>query len=297
MRLKIKQVSEITGITSSDLRNWERHYGFPTPSRSKTGQRLYNSDEVQALIKVRHAQQNGKSARKLKLVYQDGLNNKNDDLIGPQPDPSLCILPAVKKLIHALTDFDLQNAEDLLQQLHTLYDINGLVKHIFLPALKLVGDHWEISEINVTQEHFATNFIRSKLYHYATRPIGKTPLLKCALATLEGEAHEGAILALSILLKQHRVESFYLGQGLPIIDLLHSIKKMKIDFLCLSFCSNDIDSFALDLLEAMPIPIFIGGKGINPQKAPLPRNVFYLKEPNFELQIEKMLFIQKNFDY
>ena len=45
----IRVVSRMTSIEPETLRMWERRYGFPTPSRTEGGARVYSESDVTAL--------------------------------------------------------------------------------------------------------------------------------------------------------------------------------------------------------------------------------------------------------
>ena len=50
--LSIGEMSRYTGLSVSDLRNWEARYGFPKPRRSKGGRRTYGFGDVEAVTTV-----------------------------------------------------------------------------------------------------------------------------------------------------------------------------------------------------------------------------------------------------
>ena len=47
--LPIAAVERETGLGKDTLRVWERRYGFPTPSRNPSGDRIYSAEQVQQL--------------------------------------------------------------------------------------------------------------------------------------------------------------------------------------------------------------------------------------------------------
>lgn len=51
-RLKIKDVSERTGVAPATIRMWEQRHGFPTPQRTPSGYRLYTEGDVEAIRTV-----------------------------------------------------------------------------------------------------------------------------------------------------------------------------------------------------------------------------------------------------
>jgi acyl-CoA hydrolase len=52
-RFRINRVAESTGIPEATLRAWERRYQIPKPSRTPSGYRLYSSDDVAQVRKMR----------------------------------------------------------------------------------------------------------------------------------------------------------------------------------------------------------------------------------------------------
>jgi MerR family transcriptional regulator, light-induced transcriptional regulator len=50
--LAIKDVAERTGLTAGTIRIWEQRYGFPEPSRTSSGYRVYTDDDVATLRRV-----------------------------------------------------------------------------------------------------------------------------------------------------------------------------------------------------------------------------------------------------
>lgn len=51
-KLKIKDVAERTGVAAATIRMWEQRYGFPTPSRTPSGYRLYTQADIEAIRTV-----------------------------------------------------------------------------------------------------------------------------------------------------------------------------------------------------------------------------------------------------
>jgi len=59
--LAIKDVAERTGIAAGTIRMWEQRYGFPEPSRTSAGYRLYSEDDVEGLRRVLALRERGLS--------------------------------------------------------------------------------------------------------------------------------------------------------------------------------------------------------------------------------------------
>jgi MerR family transcriptional regulator, light-induced transcriptional regulator len=59
--LAIREVAEQTGLAAGTIRMWEQRYGFPTPSRSSSGYRVYSEDDVDVLRRIVHLRESGLS--------------------------------------------------------------------------------------------------------------------------------------------------------------------------------------------------------------------------------------------
>jgi DNA-binding transcriptional MerR regulator len=51
-KLAIKDLAEQTGVAAGTIRMWEQRYGFPEPSRTPAGYRIYTEQDVIALRRV-----------------------------------------------------------------------------------------------------------------------------------------------------------------------------------------------------------------------------------------------------
>jgi hypothetical protein len=59
--LAIKEVAERTGIAAATIRMWEQRYGFPEPSRTASGYRVYKDEDVDVLRRVTAFREDGLS--------------------------------------------------------------------------------------------------------------------------------------------------------------------------------------------------------------------------------------------
>ncbi|MFM2054302.1 MAG: hypothetical protein RL456_2339 [Pseudomonadota bacterium] len=61
--LSVGEVATLTGVAASTLRVWERRYGWPTPHRSRGGERRYTPAQVDAIREVARRAAAGMSLR------------------------------------------------------------------------------------------------------------------------------------------------------------------------------------------------------------------------------------------
>jgi len=50
--LPIREVAERTGLAAGTIRMWEQRYGFPEPTRTPSGYRIYTDDDVETLRRM-----------------------------------------------------------------------------------------------------------------------------------------------------------------------------------------------------------------------------------------------------
>lgn len=144
----IAQVEAMTGFSAEVLRQWERRYGFPKPERTPGGHRLYRPEELEALLVIRRWLEEGASPQAAIRRY-----------LAQESRPEG--LP--QELLTALLDADLPRAEALFRRGVKLLGPEGALRGLLVPVLKEVGDRWHRGEVNVAQEHLATQFLRSRL--------------------------------------------------------------------------------------------------------------------------------------
>lgn len=111
------------------------------------------------------------------------------------------------------------------------------VTHIIYAFLDKVGILWQVGTINPAQEHFITNLIRQKLIiaidgqDISLRPDPSTFLLFLP----ENELHELGLLFYSYLIKKKGHKVIYLGQSVPMKDILEVLSMRKVDYIVTYF--------------------------------------------------------------
>ncbi|HCI80530.1 MAG TPA: hypothetical protein DHW02_12660 [Ktedonobacter sp.] len=119
------------------------------------------------------------------------------------------------------------------------------------------GQLWSAGKLNVSVEHFASNFFRAmltNLFHITPgMSSGTTAIVCCA----PGEPHELAPLMLALFLRRKGVRVIYLGQSIEIAGLVQTIKKLSPALVCVSLTMPAYLSSVMDLgrqLHELPSP-------------------------------------------
>jgi cobalamin-dependent methionine synthase I len=96
------------------------------------------------------------------------------------------------------------------------------VQELVLPTLRDVGDAWERGDLDVGQEHFASNLLRERLLALSRlwgRGGGPLAILACA----PGERHDIGLIAFGLVLRSHGWRIVFLGADTPVATLEHAI--------------------------------------------------------------------------
>ena len=230
-RYNIKSVSEKTEIHSVTIRAWERRYDLATPKRAVNGYRLYSERDIALLIWARTRVESGLS---ISSVVAELHEMKKAGILPEAiasdcaPIPSglvgrISVETAVQRLLQDLLHHDEKSASLVFEDALGSYNLTVLFESVLAPVLVEVGERWARGEIRVATEHFASNFILSRLLaifqSLPTHAAAPHVMIGCA----PDELHVIGPLMLAVLLRDagYRVE--YLGPDIPLDDLAEFI--------------------------------------------------------------------------
>ena len=154
-QLRIGELARRTGVATELLRAWERRYGLLTPTRTASGYRLYSTEDVDRVGRMRQLLASGLSAAEA----------ARQALAEPSPAPRHELAPAaaVTDLRAALERLLDAAAHAAFDRLLADYSTPAVLDGVVLPLLRELGDGWERGEISIAQEHFASNLLRGRL--------------------------------------------------------------------------------------------------------------------------------------
>ncbi len=226
-------VSRMTGIPVATLRVWERRYGFPNATRTPGGHRLCSEREVMRLrwvkARVDDGMQTGQAIRALQHMEQEG--RFSDITPAPSVRPTMMdtsLMAFHQRLFELLTHNELQQADQMLGEVLTLYPTEDLILDVMGPTLQAIGNAWKENKISVATEHLATNYLRQHLLLWMmTSPAAYDRIPPVVMACAPDEWHEGSLLIMSVLLRRRRWPVAYLGQAVPLPDLANLVRQMR----------------------------------------------------------------------
>jgi MerR family transcriptional regulator, light-induced transcriptional regulator len=202
-RYRVTAVQRMTGIPASTLRSWERRYGWPRPTRTPSGQRLY-SDHDLAVIRFLERRR----AEGLPLAQATGLLG-----VDPAPDGADPGRP-LARLVAALRAFDEAEAERAFAAAEALLGVEGVAADLVPAAITTAASAHDPGGIPVEVEHFASNLLRRqvlRLLDGMPPAIGRPLLVGCG----PDEQHELGAMLVTLLLRARGHRVVYLGARVP----------------------------------------------------------------------------------
>ena len=204
--VRIGELSRRVGVGPDRLRAWERRYGLLRPVRTPGGFRLYSRDDEQRVRDMQDQLARGLSAAQAAAVVR---------AVRREATPSAPLDELRSRLATALADFDDTGANAVLDRLFAVHGPDVAMRDVIYPYLRELGEAWERAEIDVGQEHFASNLLESRLLGLV--PVwedgtGPRALLACA----PGELHTLGLTGFGIALRNRGWRVTYLGADTPI---------------------------------------------------------------------------------
>jgi DNA-binding transcriptional MerR regulator len=228
-RLRIGELSRRTGVSRELLRAWERRYGLLQPERTEGGLRLYSADDERRVRRMRAEMAAGVSAAEAARVVLASAGER-------ERVPSDALETARGRLSRALEEMDAEEAHAALDDALTAFMVDTVLSGIVLPCLRELGQRWELGELSVAQEHFASNLIRGRLLGLARgweRGDGRLALLACAA----GEQHDLALIAFGLALRGRGWRIAFLGADTPATSVAEGAGRLGPDLVVVSAVS------------------------------------------------------------
>lgn len=267
----VHEVSERTGVPAATLRQWERRYGTPSPSRTDSGYRLYSEADILLIAAItRHIGDGVPASRATELAKHDLLQRPavEASTLGATAGVAPALAPVLyrRKLVDAAIRLDEAGADRVFSDALAAHAVERVLSEVVAPALVDIGELWHGGRIPTTTEHFASNFVQNRLRSLlrlaASDGRGDEVIVACA----PGDQHELGPLMLAVLLRRagHRV--YYVGADTPVADLVGMAATLHPRCLMVSASTTDAYHRLLHeqnlLRHAAPLMVF-GGRAFD----------------------------------
>ena len=273
----MSQVEVLTGIKSHTLRIWERRYSFLKPQRTKTNIRYYSDAEVRLLLNVSILINNGYKVSAIDKLSEDELH---DAIIQINTRSSAKFDDDINRLSLCMIEMNEGSFNAIIQRHVTRNGLLSTVVNLFYPFLDHVGILWIANKTIPAQEHFISNLIRQKIITAVDMiPLPKEGAKKIVMFLPENESHEIALILANYIAKDLGYSVFYLGQNVPLENIIDVDEIAKVDLLFTMFITpytNDFKDSFESLLGAFKIPLLIAG---NYDTSSSPKNFKFMSTP------------------
>lgn len=275
VRYTVKQVSQLTGISTDLLRAWERRYGVVTPRRTASRYRLYGDDDVSRLRRMAELIADGAPASlaaEQALAESPAVEQVDGAPVPPESESwtplalPTSALPPVEALAEAARDLDRAALERTLDSALAAGSFESVFDEWLTPALVRVGEAWADDQISVAGEHFVSAAVHRRLSRAfdAAGTAVNAPVVVVGLPPRT--MHELGALAFAICLRRRGVDVRYLGADLPVESWVSAVRRLSPDAVAVSVPRAADSPAAEELVRALSqahpqVRIFAGGAG------------------------------------
>jgi DNA-binding transcriptional MerR regulator len=245
----ISEVSELLGIPVPTIRSWERRYGFPAPSRTLGSHRRYDATVVEELRAVRDEIAAGVTAEEaVRYVRRSSVEGSRGSGF-------------VKGILEAGRAFDANAIRDRLEAAASELGIDDAIQWVVLPALREIGSLWEAGRCDISQEHLASQEVRSWLANrIPARPERASSLV--LLACGPKDLHTIGLEAFYVMLARRGLHARMLGASTPGESLVVAARPLEADAVVLTSHLNVNRRSAVEalvLVAKLDVKVFYAG--------------------------------------
>lgn len=248
----IKDLERLSGIKAHTLRIWEKRYGIIVPSRTETNIRFYTDEELRKVLNIAILNNYGIKISKIVGLNPEELREKVVEIGNEDVSEQV----QVERLVVSMVEMDESRFEKILVNCTIRLGFEETMMKVIYPFFKKVGILWQTGAINPAQEHFISHLIRQKLIVAIDGQgmMSKENSKKFLLFLPEGELHEIGLLFYSYLIQKSGHKVIYLGQSVPVDDVVAVNAVSPADYILtsvMSLCnSEDINALLEKILTS-----------------------------------------------
>jgi DNA-binding transcriptional MerR regulator len=214
----IKDIENLCGIKAHTLRMWERRYNFFAPKRKGSQHRVYDSDDLKALLRISFLYHNGYKISKIAQLNPQQIEKE----VANSKLQHCSYELYVHQLVETSLQLDNENFERVSNEIVSDLGMEKAILHVFYPFLNRIGLLWMTNHVIPAQEHFSSHIIRKKI-------ISATDALKVdnhkkynvAIFSPSGELHEIPLLVVNYLFRKKGIKTTYFGVNVAAESLVY----------------------------------------------------------------------------
>lgn len=225
----IKDLERLSGIKAHTLRIWEQRYQFITPQRTGTNIRYYTDQDLRLALNVSLLKDNG---YKISQILRMGEKQLSEEAL-TLTEKKMSFPEQIQALTLFMVGLDEARFEKALSTNILRLGFERTMTDIIFPFFERIGFLWQSGSINPAHEHFISHLVRQKLMVAIDGQNSDTNshTKKFLLFLPEGEMHELTLLFSCFLIKARKQRALYLGQNVPLADLIEAAKSYVPDYL------------------------------------------------------------------
>lgn len=231
--LSIKDLENLSGIKAHTIRMWEKRYNIFDPKRTDTNIRYYDNPDLVKLLNITSILDSGMRISKVSTLTTEEINQQILEIKSENIDGAKKII--INELIGSTLKCDAISFENAFISYRRQNGFEATIEDILYPLLIRIGLMWTVSKLNPSQEHFASQLIKQKLFS----AINELPLVaskrKFLLYLPEKEDHEIGLLYANYLIKKSGYQTIYLGPSVPLVDVIDCAKNSETTEILCSF--------------------------------------------------------------
>jgi MerR family transcriptional regulator, light-induced transcriptional regulator len=217
-RYTIKDLERLSGIKAHTLRIWEQRYNILKPSRTDTNIRYYSNNDLRKILNISMLNSNGSKISKIAKMEDDSIVAEVEKIVSTYKNES----DQVDGLVLSMVEYDELKFEKIVSNCIAHFGFEKTFENVLVPFLRHTGIMWRIGMINPAQEHFITNLIRQKLIVAVDNitTLKNSSDKSFVFFLPDKELHELSLLYFYYLTKSRGFKCLYLGQTVPLEDIV-----------------------------------------------------------------------------
>jgi DNA-binding transcriptional MerR regulator len=248
----IKDLENFSGIKAHTIRIWEKRYNLFQPNRTDSNIRFYDVDNMLKLLNVSLLYEEGMKISKIAKLTSDEIALKVRQLVFTNGFES----QAANSFKIAMLNFDEGLFNKTYSSLLNELTFRDIFLNVFIPFLNQIGLLWQVKSITPAHEHFITNLIKQKIQInieklQMTKPGNQN--IAYVLYLPDAEIHDLGLLYLHFELCLHGKHSIYLGQSVPVENLIDVQKVYNnlcfVTYLTVEPSTEDVESYLNEVVE------------------------------------------------
>lgn len=280
----IKDLERLSGIKAHTIRMWEQRYQLLCPERSFRNIRLYKDHDLKFLLNISVLIRNGGKISRISKLSQQEICQKIKELDEEFSSEDFFQMQCCR-LLSAMLDLDENKFNAELNFAVGRFGFEQTMIQLLIPFLRKIGMMWRTGESTIIQEHFVCSLIRKKL----CSAINELPSVSekshdsFLLFLPKDEYHEIGLLFSEYILKKRGRKVVYLGQSVPVEEILEYAKRYKpaylLTFFTAAYSKEDICRYIGKISPAVfPSTFLMAGNPLLSCGLVFPDNTIHLKE-------------------